>query len=124
MKMKQFNLEKYLITPSCKIVTRSGRPVRIICTDAKGKYPVIALISNRNGDEASFEFTKDGLWSEDCENSLDLFFEPIKREGWVNVYRFLSGSYCGDIFETKEKAEKMGKLSKNYITTIKIEWEE
>ena len=122
--MKQFNLEKYLITPSCKIVTRSGRPVRIICTDAKGKYPVIALISNRNGDEASFEFTKDGLWSEDCENSLDLFFEPIKREGWVNVYRFLSGSYCGDIFETKEKAEKMGKLSKNYITTIKIEWEE
>lgn len=122
--MEQFNLEKYLINPSRKIVTKSGKPVRIICTDAKGKYPVIALISNKNGNEASFEFTKDGLWSADCENSLDLFFEPIKREGWVNVYRFLSGPYCGDVFETKEYAETLGKASDTYITTIKIEWEE
>ena len=122
--MKAFNLDEYLKNPSQKVVTRNGRKVRIICTDAKGKYPVIALISNKNGDEVSFEFTKDGLRSEGCENSLDLFFEPIKREDWVNVYRFLSGPYCGDVLETKEEAEKMGKLSKNYITTIQIEWEE
>ena len=122
--MEQFNLEKYLINPSRKIVTKSGKPVRIICTDAKGKYPIIALISNKNGNEASFEFTKDGLWSADCENSLDLFFVPTKQEGWISIYKSLYDLYCGDVFKTKEEAEKMGKLSKNYITTIKIEWEE
>ena len=125
--MKPFNLEKYLINPSCKIVTRAGRPVRIICTDAKGKYPVIALISNKNGDEASFEFTKDGLWNENCENSLDLFFAPIKKEGWVNIYKGVNEkypSYLGQsIYKSEEEALK-NKCNDKYITTIKIEWEE
>ena len=123
--MRPFNLEEYLNNPSCKIVTRTGKSVRIICTDAKGKYPIIALVTTRNGDEASFEFTKDGLWqSKEHENSLDLFFAPTKKEGWVNIYRFISGPYCGDVFETKEYAETLGKASDTYITTIKIEWEE
>jgi hypothetical protein len=43
--MKQFNLEEYLANPSRKVVTREGRSARIICTDAKEGYPVVALIT-------------------------------------------------------------------------------
>lgn len=42
--MKQFSLEEYLANPAKKVVTRSGKDVRILCTDAKGDFPIIALI--------------------------------------------------------------------------------
>lgn len=35
--MKEFNLSEWLQDKSRKVVTRDGRPVRIICTDRKGK---------------------------------------------------------------------------------------
>ena len=47
--MKQFNLEEYLANPSMKVVTRDGRKARIICTDAKNNYPIVALIETPNG---------------------------------------------------------------------------
>lgn len=47
--MKQFNLEEYLKNPSRKVVTRDGRNARIICTDAKGKYPIVALMEISDG---------------------------------------------------------------------------
>ena len=31
--MKKFNLKEYLKNPSVKIVTRDGKPARIICTN-------------------------------------------------------------------------------------------
>ena len=43
--MKQFNLDEYLQNPSRPVVTRDGRPVRIICTDAnREETPVVALV--------------------------------------------------------------------------------
>ena len=42
--MKQFNLTEYLENPELKVVTRDGHPARIVCTDAKGRYPVVALV--------------------------------------------------------------------------------
>ena len=36
-KMEQFTLEKYLKNTNRKVVTRDGRAVRILCTDAKAK---------------------------------------------------------------------------------------
>ena len=57
--MKQFNLEEYLANPSRKVITRDGRNVRIICTDAKGKhvYSVIALITEVEGEDNEYEIT-------------------------------------------------------------------
>ena len=40
--MKPFNLDEYLKNPSRKVVTRDAVNARIICTDARGVYPVIA----------------------------------------------------------------------------------
>ena len=122
--MKEFNLNEYKKNPSQKVMTRDGRKVRIVCTDMKNKQPVLALITEGNREDIHF-YSQNGVWCNDFPNhKLDLVFAPAKKKGWINIFKCKTYLYIGDIFETKEKAEKMGKLSKNYITTIKIEWEE
>ena len=124
MKMKEFNLNEYKKNPSQKIMTRDGRKARIVCTDMKNKQPVLALITEGNREDIHF-YSQNGVWCNDFPNhKLDLVFAPAKKKGWINIFRCKTELYIGDVFETKEEAEKMGKLSKNYITTIKIEWEE
>lgn len=54
--MKPFNLEKYLANPNKKLVTRDGRNARIVCTDAKGTYPILALVEYDNDEFESAVF--------------------------------------------------------------------
>lgn len=124
--MKDFNLEEFKKNPSQKVVTRDGRDVRIICTDAKGDEPIIALVYNNNRDEENvYTYNRDGYFYKDSYSDLDLFFAPTKREGWTNIYSMgiKKTRQCGNIFKTKKEALNF-KGDKNYIATIKIEWEE
>ena len=124
--MKEFNLTKYLKNPSQKVVTRDGRAVRIVCTDMKSEYPLIALITDKKDNtESPFIYTKNGRYFFE-ETNNDLFFAPTKREGWINVYKFEDDKRTiGCLFESKEEANlhKYDRASE-YIKTIKIEWEE
>lgn len=126
--MKEFNLEEYLKNPSQKVVTRDGREVRIICTDAKGDEPIIALIYNKNRDEENvYTYNRDGIFYKDNDSCLDLFFAPIKREGWINIFRSRKWTHTDNfIYETEKRAKEVigEKYKKIYVTTIKIEWEE
>ena len=126
--MEKFNLEKYLANPSRKVVTRNGRNVRIVCTDMKYKvYPILALeeIPDDNS-EYVYAFTKDGNHEIGDLSIHDLFFAPETHEGWINVYRHSDGghAYAGAVYDSKEDAEKRKTIDENYVTTIKIEWEE
>lgn len=129
--MKQFSLEEYLADPSKKVVTRDGKDVRIICTDARGLYPVVALIERPDGDAEDLSlFTKDGCWSiHDPASSMNLVFASKKKEGWVNLYKYETGVYSlGLICKDKKTAE--ASIHGNpidlgdYIATARIEWEE
>lgn len=123
--MKHFSLKEYLKNPARKVVTREGNSVEIVYTDTDDdRYPIVALITKEDGKKFSIECTKYGEWSEDGESALDLFFEPIKKEGWVNIYN--DGSYIttGDVYSNKEEAIKNINFKCKYITTVKIEWEE
>ena len=126
--MKPFNLEEYLANPSMKVVTRDGIPAKILYTDARGEYPVIALVEHYQETlDVTFSFTKDGKWCTDGTNSnKDLFFAPEKHEGWINVFEDTIGSSCvgSRVFKSKEDAEKEAKNYSGYKTTVKIEWEE
>ena len=125
--MKPFNLEEYLKNPSRKVITRDGRKARIICTDAKNDYPIVALIETPNGKEGQpCGYKKDGAFVVGKKLSCDLFFAPEKHEGWVNIYLDAdNSSYVGTcIYKSKEEAEESGKKWSCYITTLKIEWEE
>lgn len=130
--MKQFNLEEYLKNPSRKVVTRDGREARVICTDrADENYPIIALvkIKSPNGIEWCESFTIDGKNSVRIkESDLDLFFAPEKNEGWLNIYHtdkcefYISPEHP---YKSKREAEAVAAMcSKNFFTTIKVEWEE
>ncbi len=124
--MKQFNLDEYLANPSRKVVTRDGRNVRICCTDRKSKhdYPIIALIEGFGGEEDFLCYPRDGKWPS-CKN-VDLFFAPVKYEGWINIYRTEGDEsvYTANVYNSKEEAEDEGRGEEDYLATVKIEWEE
>lgn len=118
--MKPFNLDEYLANPSKKVVTRDGKSVKIRCTNYHPPQPVIAEVE---GFDYATSFSSDGKYYRNRESTYDLFFVPEKHEGWTNVYRQDDRyRYTGLIHETKEEALKDKDL--DYITTIKIEWEE
>ena len=123
--MKQFNLEEYLINPNKKIITRDGRSARIICTDAKGNFPVVALVEIYNGAENVFRLEENGHFYYDTEDSRDLFFAPVKKSAWINLYKMNSIISPGPrAYDTKEEAESAAGDKSYYIATTKIEWEE
>ena len=125
--MKQFNLEEYLKNPSRKVVTRDGRKVnRFLCTDARGQYPIVALVEALDDDkESAFSYTKDGHFYPGEEHDYNLFFAPEKHEGWVNLYRGIRNiTYVGGTYTSEKEAKENIYFPSRYITTIKIEWEE
>ena len=105
--MKPFNLEEYIANPSQKVVTRDGKPVRILCTDAKGEYPIVGLIHYTYGDEREVpeSYTENGSYDiSNEENQRDLFFTPVKKEGWVNIYKGNIDRAVGVVYTNKEEA--------------------
>lgn len=94
--MKQFDLTTYnqLVaegkTP--KIVTRSGNDVRIVCTDMKSKWPIVALATCGTGkNEVVLPCYENGRFNETLHGDDDLFFadlEPIYRP-YANAKEFL-----------------------------------
>lgn len=125
--MKKFSLEEFQKNPNRKVVTRDRKATaRIICTDCKSEYPVIALLSYSEHSEGCEAYTKDGRFSIDGESNSDLFFAPEKKVIWGNLYSTQLGTtFSGDFYKTEEAAlkEKAKDFSK-YITTFKVEWEE
>ena len=126
--MKQFNLEEYLKNPSKKVVTRDGRKVtRFLCTDAKGDYPIVALVEKFSGSEMPISYTKEGENRIGAKSVWDLFFAPEKHEGWVIISKLpLTDSFeiSPEIFATKEEAVRVWEDNPGIkCSIIKIEWE-
>ena len=124
--MKAFNLKEYLENPERKVVTRDGRKVRIICTDRKGLdvKPIVALITLPNCDEIVKCFWDNGIETAGSEDKNDLFFAPTKYTDYINLYRDESVYFLGAVYTSEEYAKNIAKGNDQYITTIKIEWEE
>lgn len=123
--MKQFNLGEYHKNPSMKVVTRDGRNVKILCTNYYlGNQCVIAEIEDI---DRSFSFNQYGQQYGNTEDSpLNLFFEAEKHEGWINLYRSEGFEFvcAANVYDSKDEAEYAAQGEEDYLTTIKIEWEE
>ena len=108
------------------MVTRNGKSVRIVCTDFNNEsYPIIGEVQ---GEITHLTFSKEGEFCRyNCSNH-DLFFAPEKHEEWMNIYKHNDGHYEGDgnIYNTEEecKANQASYYRYQYLTTVKIEWEE
>lgn len=122
--MKEFRLDEFKKNLSQKVVTRDGRSVRIVCTNAKNEFPIIALITN-DSKEVLMDYNNNGKVSPDETTDLDLFFAPNIKKGWINIFKDNNETYTSiSIYQTKNEAEEVGKKSNYYISTYKIEWEE
>jgi len=113
------------IDPKKPVMTRDGRPARIICTDRIGNAPIIALV-NRHETEFTVAVTAEGRvpWSTGSHES-DLINIPAKRTGWVNVYRTGGEKYIACVsnaYATRAKADQSAAF--NRIACVEIEWEE
>ena len=109
------------------VCTRNGRKARIICFDAEGEHPIIALVTD-GVQEYPYNYTKEGYYhTEGVETMADLMMLPEKKEGWVNVYREESNNNERLIEQTIYKTRKDAfdnACPKGYITTTKINWKE
>ena len=124
IKMKEFNLEEFKKNLSQKVVTRDGRSVRIVYTDAKNEFPIIALITN-DDKEVLMDYNNNGKVSPDEITDLDLFFEPIKKEGWVNLFKDKELPFInGDVYKSEKDAKEAAIGEPDFIASVKIEWEE
>ena len=123
--MKQFNLDEYLKNPTKKVITGSGKSVRIICTNKlDSTTPIVALIY-KGAEEVIQLYTKEGrITSKYPCFEYDLFFAPVKKEGWINLFKVNSTMTTGEIYNTEEEAKSAIAKSLVYISTVKIEWEE
>ena len=127
--MRSFNLKEYLKNPNRKVVTRAGKDVRIVCIDKTlDDHPIVALPQGPVCENTCF-YRRDGLWLDDIETPMDLFFAPEKKEGWVNLFKINSTITTGEVYNTEEEAKSAIKNtavinSSIYISTVKIEWEE
>ena len=122
--MKPFNIKEHLEHPDWKVVTRAGEPVRILCTNLDGDYPVAAAVRNFHVDK----FTADGLFHVGHVNRYDLFFATEKHEGWALIYKetALRASHLSpEIYDTKEAAERVWEANPGIeCSIVRIEWEE
>ena len=124
--MEQFNLEEYLKNPNKKVVTRDGHKVRILCTDRKNEYPILALVDSNSREEIEC-YTIDGKCYRNTEDDSDLFFNTKKCEGYLNLYKDGDGRVViGTVYpiESEKDAKIESKYIKDYVATCKINWEE
>ena len=120
LNLKPFDLEAAKAgKPVC---TRDGRKARIICFDAKCDKPIVALIYDYNK-ETDLQYLENGRFFVDQIDKYDLMMLPQKKEGWVNIYKDFEDTVCC-IYSTEKEALEEKETEEDYITTVKIEWEE
>lgn len=125
--MKEFSLEEYLKKPDRKVVTMDCRPVRIICTDSDADGgPIVAIVTMANKKKQVLQYYENGKYfNSDSVSEDDLFFAPNKIEGWMNLYNKDFGLVKGgEVYNSEEAAKKIAAGDEDYITTIRVEWEE
>ena len=84
------------------VQTKNGRKVRVLCTDAREPYPVIALIEET---KLTGCFTSDGRDTRGAESSWDLINVPeeVTVDVWVNVYKNLRDETFFSVASTPTK---------------------
>jgi len=84
--------------------TAGGFSVRIICTDMKGYWPIVGLISFVGGKESLFMFSKEGKNKSASEIS-DLVRKKKTYGVWVTISRGIrKGSLIRECFATEKEA--------------------
>lgn len=124
-KFKPFDLEA--AKAGAPVMTRDGRPVRILAFDVEGAiYPVVAAVKTLDGKREAIQmYTESGEYSYIvAKHDYDLVMAPVKHRAWLNVHKIDSQYVLTSNFATEESAVQQEQNSDTYITTVSIDWEE
>lgn len=82
--IKPFSVEEW--RNGAKVETRSGRAVRILCTDIKSAYSIVAAVMCKDGEEAVTEYDANGHFCIGSEDNCDLVIveEVEEHESWAD----------------------------------------
>lgn len=100
------------------VETKSGIKLRVLCTDAPGKYPVICI----DDGGVAYRYTPGGTYFSKGSSCLDLINSPemVEIDVWVNVYKLKdSATTFGHPYTTKELAIKS--KTSGYVCTLHIQ---
>ena len=106
-----------------KVQTRDGHSVRIVCWDALGEYPILALIKIDNDKESCNRFTNSGAFMVDNEvNPLDIII-VTDDEGLTEFEKALSDGIDYWIHEELKEPtiESVKKLAQSLLGIAKKE---
>lgn len=94
--------------PSLPVQTRAGHPARIICTDAEGAFPIIALLSIADVGgcprDIPYSYTVDGRSGINRTSCRDLINVPTRVERFMNVYPL--STFSVRLFNTDAQADE------------------
>lgn len=119
--MKDFNIN--LAKGGSPVCTRDGKPVRIVCYNADGQYPIVALVKYAAGEKAERYTVEGKLYRGPGQTSLDLQLVSIKRQRYINIHKDpIFGYRIVDpkVYSTKIEALENSKES----ITVRIEFED
>lgn len=110
------------------VMTEDGCPVRILCFDMKNPsgFELVGLVTTDRGSEQVFTWNKDGrIGCFMSDYAKDLRMVPVKRTGWVNLYRNGDEVLTSTaVYATQEEAMPSIRTEGSYIATVPVEWEE
>ena len=127
--MKQFDLSVWLKDKSRKVVTRDGRPVRIVCWDRNTKYwKIVGLVTSPDGStENPFTYDVNGNESDGClhDNRNDLFFadeEDELTEFEKAVQNILNEPHFQDVQAVKQFSKTLLDLARKELLKDLPKW--
>lgn len=125
--MKKFNLEE--AKAGKEVVTRGGKPVRILCYDRKSTHPIVALVPGEVTD-CLYTYHLDGsMIGSDYAHDYDLCMKTVEHTGYALIFsrsrEDIKGTYLSTImYDTEEAAREAGAKFSNFIGITKVTWEE
>lgn len=103
--------------PTKPVQTRDGRPARIICTDRKGEFPIVALLDYDEVDARAFA-ANGTVWGDGPDHKNDLINIPTKVTKYGVVCAF---GLRLPLFDTEDDARHACPLGDTIAT---VTWED
>lgn len=108
------------------VQTRDGRAARIVAELNTPAFPLLAVITNKDGSEGAQHFSREGyLYGANARNDLDLVNVPVKitRTYFINVYPNESGSMdC--LHQDRRSADVEASEGRLACVPVTVEFEE
>ena len=123
-----FNIEKAI--NGSNVCTRDGRNARILCFDAKGDRPIVALIDQKEiSDDYPYKYYPNGSFYDDTISDIDLVIVPSIKIGYVNLYKNNSDNdnciyNTSNVYSSIEEAHNHIVDQNRYVDTVKFSWKE